>query len=139
LETFSDGTPFGYTHGTESARNIFESRKILLFYVGACNSGCVRKFVFFYSKKRVPDAREFKFVFRTVCLSQFEGKIHHGNYDIADADHLVRYCDSINTLKPSAQFNDEEETVPYGLMAHFVNCKLSVNVKEALYNYIGAL
>jgi hypothetical protein len=90
-------------------------------------------------RRSVPDAREFKFALRMVCLSQFEGKIHHGNYDIADANHLIRYCDSINTLKPSAQFNDEDETVHYGLMAHFANYKLSANVKEALYSFIGAL
>jgi hypothetical protein len=98
-------------------------------------------FSMIWSRCSVPDARDFKFALRMVYLSQFEAKINNSNYAHSDTDHLVKYCDSINS---SVLNEDQEDQTDNNHLEIFGFCcdetLISDHVKEeAFYNFLGSL
>jgi hypothetical protein len=89
----------------------------------------------------VPDARDFKCALRMVCLSQFKGKINNTSYAHADTDHLVKYCDSLNSSVSNEDQEDQTDDNNHLEISGFSydESLISDHVKEALYNFLGSL
>jgi hypothetical protein len=92
------------------------------------------------SRCSVPDARDFKCALRMVCLSQFEGKINNSSYAHADTDHLVKYCDSLNSSVSNEDQEDQTDDNHLEISgSSYDESLISDHVKEALYNFLGSL
>ncbi|KAH0814975.1 hypothetical protein GEV33_007817 [Tenebrio molitor] len=92
------------------------------------------------SRCSVPDARDFKCALRMVCLSQFEGKINNSSYAHADTDHLVKYCDSLNSSVSNEDQEDQTDDNHLEISGFsYDESLISDHVKEALYNFLGSL
>jgi hypothetical protein len=91
------------------------------------------------SRSSAPDARDFKCALRMVCLSQFEGKINNSSYAHADTDHLVKYCDSLNSSVSNEEQEDQTDDNHLEILGFsYDESLISDHVKEALYNFLGS-
>ncbi|XP_011883597.1 PREDICTED: uncharacterized protein LOC105570767 isoform X2 [Vollenhovia emeryi] len=98
-------------------------------------------------RKSVPDAREFKYTLRLVCLSQFKANINRGNYSTVDSDHIIQYCKEIkncdlkNTSSEVQSQQSIEDLWDTGIYESLLGNEtdLSDVIQTALYHLTGAL